>query len=189
MKQRSKIAIRIACLSTVLVAVGLALAIRIGPPGPHFICHRGLVASFEQWKLETTNGDWYPNIDGNSIRSLEVIAPYMREDLRDYRYVPGLKSDDPEDLILVYLSRPSWRTWHGDTHWVRLDKRWVILNPRTSSPDDTYGRGWSEVGEAIPSAEFTNRLKATLEYLRQNHRQNWYAVQMEHLTFLASLKE
>jgi len=120
--------------------------------------------------IETTSGNWLPNVRGSSRESLALLVPYLSDPentdpLRDYRYVPGLKSDDPATLIMAYVRVPSRRTWHGDTHWFRRDKRWVVLNPRMSQPD-TDPRGWSECGEAIPNAQFKARLQATLDYLK-----------------------
>ena len=152
----------------------------LGPPGPHFTCHRGLVAAFDQWMLETTNTNWYPNILGSSTNSLEVITPYIKNgmtELRDYSYVPGLKSDDPADLILMYVKEPTRRKWHGDTRWFRMHKGWVVLNPQYR---DGEGNRWSEVAEWIPADEFTNRLGRTLRFLESNDRKNWAAVAREH---------
>ena len=192
MKKRTKVILGVVCGVPVLLVAALVLAILIGPPGPHFTCHRMLDGSFEQWKLVKKNDDWYPNVEGHSSKSLELIAPYMKNgmsELRDYRYIPGLQSDDPEELILMYLKEPSWRTWHGDTLWVRADKRWVVLNPRTSSPYETYGRGWSELGEAITTPDFTRRLEATLAFIEENNRPFWTNVLQEHTEFLNSIEE
>jgi len=180
------------CLVPVSVVGAFVLAVIFGPPGPHFTCHRMLDGAFAQWRLTAEKRDWYPNVEGDGAKSLELIAPYVKNgmtEMQDYRYVPGLKSDDPEGLILMYLKEPSWRTWHGDTHWVRAGKRWVILNPRTSSPDDTYGRGWSELGEAITTPAFKSLLRATLDFLRENNRPFWTNAVQEHEMFLRSITE
>lgn len=172
-----------------LLLVAIVLALLIGPPGPHFTCHHLLVHAFEQWKIETRNGDWYPNVAGDGRTSLNLIAPYMKygsDELRDYRYVPGLKDDDPADLILAYVRKPSWRTWHGDTHWIRSDRRWVVLNPRFSPAMDTDARGYSEDGEAITTTEFHRRLQATLDYLKAQNRPFCTNVVQEHSVFLSS---
>ena len=142
--------------------------------------------------MATTNENWYPNIEGDSGRSLEAVAVYTYDgmtSLQDYRYIAGLKSDDSEGLILMYVNRPSSRTWHGDSHWFRMQKRWVILNPQMSSPDDTFGPGWSELGEAITTPEFKRRIQATLDYLKNNNRPFWTNVVQEHTAFLRSIEK
>ncbi len=38
--------------------------------------------------IETTNGDWYPNAEGSSVKSLALLAPYYgsyTNQLRDYK--------------------------------------------------------------------------------------------------------
>lgn len=192
MKKRTKLIVGFGCLLPVLLFGALVLAVIVGPPGPHFTCHRGLDAAFTLWQQTAKVKNWYPNVQGDSTKSLELVAPYIRNgmtDLRDYRYIPGLKLDDPEELILMYLKEPSWRTWHGDTHWIRSNKRWVILNPRMSFPDETYGRGWSEAGEAIETPDFKRRLQATLDFLKENNRPDWTNVVQEHGAFLKRIKE
>lgn len=192
MKRRTKVILGVGCLVPLIVVGAFALVIFLGPPGPTFTCHRGLDSAFEQWKMATTNGSWYPNIGGIGKDSLEAVSVYVYKgmaSLQDYRYVPGLKSDDPKELILMYVNRPSIRTWHGDTHWFRREKRWVILNPQTSSPDDTYGSGWSECGEALRTPEFKRRLQATLGFLKENNRPFWTNVVNEHSAFLKSIEE
>jgi len=157
--------------------------IMLGPPGPHFTCHRGLDGAFEQWKMATTNRNWYPNVGGTSSASLELIAPYVKggmDEFRDYKYVPGLRSDDPADLILMYVRQASRRKWHGDSKWFRAEKRWVVLNPPTA---DGEGDRWSEIAEWIPHDEFTNRLAQTLRYLRQHDRPHWQVAEEEHENF------
>ena len=72
------------CLAT----AGLAVANCLGPPGPTLTCHRGLDGAFQQWMIETTNGDWYPNAEGSSVKSLALLAPYYgsyTNQLRDYK--------------------------------------------------------------------------------------------------------
>ena len=165
----------------------------LGPPGPDFVCHRLLDGALQQWMLETTNGVTFPNVDGSSSRSLALVIPYVDQRdtnvLRDYMYVPGLRSDDPDNLILFYLREPSRRTWHGDTHWFSGPKRWVVLNPRMSFPDSDSGRVGGELCEAISPAGFKDRLRATLEYLKRNERPGWEAAEQEHMRFLSSIQE
>jgi hypothetical protein len=195
MKRRRKIVLVLGAL-LVLVLGGLTAVFVLGPPGPHFICHRLLSSALEQWKLETTNGVQFPNVGGGSRESLGLVLPYLglgddTNALRDYMYVPGLHSDDPDNLILFYLSEPSRRTWHGDTiaHWFSGPKRWIVLNPRMNPPDYESGRAGGELDEAISLAEFKDRLRATLDFLKQNARPGWQAAEQEHMRFISSIQE
>lgn len=193
MKRSYKIALGIGALLG-LVLAGLTAVVILGPPGPNFVCHRGLDGALQQWMLETTNGVTYPNVDGSSSRSLAVLLPYLgfpdgTDVLRDYMYVPGLRSDDPETLILFYLREPSRRTWHGDTHWFGGPKRWIVLNPQFGSSDGDSPQAGGELDEAISLTEFKNRLRATLDYLKRNNRPGWQAAEEEHMRFINSIQE
>jgi hypothetical protein len=176
-----------------LLVVGLAAVVVVGPPGPHFVCHRLLDGALQQWMLETTNGVKYPNVDGNSSRSVALLQPYLGLDdtnaMRDYMYVPGLHSDDPDNLILFYLKEPSRRTWHGDTQWFSGPKLWVVLNPRLEPPASDSGRAGGELDKAVSLTEFKDRLRATLDYLKRNERPGWQAAKEEHMRFINSIAE
>lgn len=193
MKRSYKIALSIGTLFG-LVLAGLTALVVLGPPGPNFVCHRGLDGALQQWMLETTNTPQYPNVDGSSSRSLAVLIPYLgfpddMNVLRDYMYVPGLRSDDPDNLILFYLREPSRRTWHGDTHWFGGHKRWIVLNPQMSLPNTDSPQAGGELDEAISLAEFKNRLRATLDYLKRNNRPSWQTAEQEHMRFINSIQE
>jgi hypothetical protein len=166
-------------------------AVTIVAPEPHFVCHKAIAGALATWMLETSNTVSYPNIRGSTSESTAVLIPYIKDGtdaLRDYRYVPGLQSDDPENLILFYMSKPSPRTWHGDTHWFRLSRRWVVLNPSISTPFDVDARGWSECGEAISTSQLKHRLKATLEFLKSERRPGWQAIIDEQTKFLKAIQ-
>ena len=185
-RKRTRLLIGSGCL----LLSGCALLLWLRPPGPNIICHRGLDGAFMIWSAETTNGDWYPNVDGSSAKSLSVIARYYGPDpkaLRDYRYVPGLKRDDPKDLILAYVTEPSRRRWHGDGHWFRKEKRWVVLNPRIENAEDDQLDRWGELAECIPADELENRLAKTLRFLSVNQRNSCTNVVMEHQKLLQEL--
>ena len=189
MKPSRKTALAIGAL-LVLGLAALTTVIVRAPPGPEFVCHRLLDGVLQQWMFETTNGMKFPNVDGSSSRSLALLDPYFGPNdtnaLHDYRYVPGLHSDDPDNLILFYLREPSQRTWHGDIHWINRPKRWVVLNPGMDVPP---GRAGGELCEAISTTEFKKRLRATLDYLKQNERPGWQAAEQEHMRFISSIQE
>ena len=185
MKQRNKTVLRIG----LLIFFTLIAVIIMGSSGPHLTCHKILSGGLAQWMLETKNGAEFPNVDGNSSRSLALIHPYFQDhtnELRDYMYVPGLRSDDPENLILIYVRKPSRRMWHGDTRFTG-PKLWVILNPLLSDGDSAQTRG--ELSEGVTLAEFKKRLRATLDYLKRNDRPHWQATEREHLQFINSILE
>lgn len=183
-----KRAIILTLAAAIAVVVLLVLINVFRPPGPHFTCHRALDGTFDQWKIATGSSNWYPNVGGKAPQSLAVLNPYLfkADELRDYRYVPGLRSDDPEELVLLYVKEPTRRKWHGDTRWFRKQKGWVVLNPQSKSGE---GDRWSEVAEWIPTDEFTNRLVRTLQFLAENERPHWTNVVQEHSVFLQSLQE
>jgi len=87
----------------------------------------------------------------------------------------------------MYVKEPSRRSWHGDTpRWFRKEKRWVVLSPQMREGEaDRY----SEVGEWIPTDEFTNRLTQTLRFLSDQGRTNWANTVAEHREFLPSLRK
>ena len=192
MKRSRKVALTVGAVLIFALAC-LTEMIVIGPPGPNFICHRLLDAALNQWMLETTNKVQFPNVAGSSSHSLALLSPYIGPDttnaLRDYMYVPGLHADDPEGLIMFYLKEPSRRTWHGDSYWPIRPKRWIVLNPQMSSLGSVPSQAGGELAEAIPTVEFKDRLRATLDYLKRNNRPNWQAVEQEHMQFLNSIPE
>jgi len=159
---------------------------------PHFICHRELFGAFAVWQTEATNTQWYPNIDGDQSRSLAVLESSesgICQKLSDYRYVPGLRNGDPDDLIMLYVNRPSRRTWHGDGHFLRLRKRWVVLGPSMMSRGASFTAEWSECGEALSTTDFKRRLSHTLDYLRENNRTNRACVIQDHGAFLRTVQD
>ena len=107
MKRSHKITLATIWALLILILAGLTAVVVMGLPGPHFVCHRLLDGALHQWMLETTNGVKFPDVDGSSSRSLALVLPYLglndTNALRDYMYVPGLRSDDPDNLILFYL--------------------------------------------------------------------------------------
>lgn len=87
--------------------------------------------------------------------------------------------------MLAYVKEPTRRTWHGDTHWFRQEKRWLIVNPQMADG----GKGpWGELSEWIPTSEFEKRLARTLQFLRENQRANWTNAVAEHQEVLSQLQ-
>ena len=127
------------------------------PPGPHVISTRAIEGSIDQWRLETkTNG--FPNLRGEAVASLQLIMPFRTPgSFRDYGYVPGLKPEDAQDLVLFYVKKPSRKRWHGDAWSPLHPKLWVVVNPQ-------FTGDWEDA-EAITTTEFKLRLAKTLVFL------------------------
>lgn len=183
LRRRAKIAAAVAGSLLVLSF----LYFRFFPPGPCIVCHRFVDGTITQWMLETTNQVWLPNVNGKSADSLALLSSYYGGDLdelRDYRYIPGLKTDDPDDLVWFYMIRPSRRTWHGDPYVPWHPKLWIVLSHRGMMEG-----GGGELSELLTTAELQTRLKATIDFLKKNQRPGWQNAETEHTAFLNSLKE
>jgi len=117
---------------------------------------------------------------------------------RDYNYVPGLRESDPPHLALFYFNKPTRWRFHvrPEVRW--KPKTWIVV------PIDSYAGSmakdsgakstlapknkcyWRE-SYSLTTEQFTNRLIATLNFLRTNNRPNWQAVVKEHTAFHQSL--
>ncbi|MBL9171435.1 MAG: hypothetical protein JNN07_27125 [Verrucomicrobiales bacterium] len=135
----------------------------------------------------------FPNLGGRSRESMLAISNELGGYIRwvdDYRYVAGLTSDDPGDLVLLYVSAATRWTWHGQRPPTRFqEKGWIIVpvdfkllehrDPRRLPP--------GELSERVPVQEFAQRLRKTLDFLKTNQRPNWRTVVAEHERLLESL--
>ncbi len=165
------------------LAVGALVALR---SGNHPLCHRAVDGAFQQWMLETghTNGV-YPNADGMGSNSLAMIEPFFGHDIQQYAYIPGLRMDDPNELVLMYLKRPTHYSWHGDTeHTIFSPYRWMVV-----SPDIVMGGPYPEGGDLVDGPEFKRRILKTVAYLKDHDRPHWQVVAKEQEDFLKSLKD
>lgn len=156
-------------------------------------CHKGIMLSFKTWMDEkgmdpNSNTNLFPNAGGASIDSLLVIREEMggRMDwAENYRYVPGLYENDPGQLVLMYLDRPTRWIWHGQQPTVFKEKKWLVV------PVD-FGDGrpvQGELSERVATDEFKRRLRATIDFVRTNQRPNWQTVVAEHMKFLQSIEQ
>ena len=160
-----------------------------------------LDGAFEQWFMEThrKGGAWtfgmpaevYPNEKGISAQSLALVAQYVKggdQLYKSYGYVPGLKTDDPHDLVIMYMKKKTIFHWHGDTitRWrsLRLSPGWIV-----HSPSDIMGGEGPEGSTMLITSEFRSRLQRTLDFLRTNDRPYWTNAVAEHSAFLTALKE
>jgi hypothetical protein len=156
-------------------------------------CHKGIMLSLKAWMDEkgmgaNSNTNSFPNVRGASRDSLLAIREEMggRMDwAENYRYVPGLCENDPGQLLLMYLDRPTRWIWHGQPRTVFKEKKWLVV------PVD-FGLGrpvQGELSERVSADEFKRRLRATIDFVRTNQRPNWQTVVAEHTKFLQSLEQ
>jgi hypothetical protein len=161
------------------------------PRDPLYLCQKILYNGLEQWKLEAGTNVW-PNVDGNSARSFaeieELLGPPGNHDYSQaYGYVPGLKDDDPRDLIFMYMKQKTRRTWNGDhSASVFSGKKWMVFGPDFWTVSE-ISESLPEGGELVDTTEFTRRLQKTFQFLRDNDRPHCEAVIAEHSRFLESL--
>lgn len=160
---------------------------RRNPPS----CHKQIHLALRIWENdERTN--FFPNVNGSSSRSIgslsNELSALTTTLLRDYHYVPGLRNNDPGDLVLFYLKKPTrWRL-HVKPETVFTERGWIVV-----PVDFAIGRtrpltGPGELSEKLSTKEFTDRLATTLDFLRTNNRPDWEAVVQEHSAFLQTLK-
>jgi hypothetical protein len=160
-------------------------------------CHKQIMLSLMS-VMHTSSGDIlndpkpFPNVKGLSQDSLaanrESMGSYMAW-TNDYNYIPGLREDDPPDLMLMYFNRPTRWNWHGVPPTIFKEKAWIII-----PVDFGAGEGFlphpgqiGECSERVSMDEFRSRLKRTLDFIRTNERPNWRTVVAEHQKFLDSI--
>ena len=156
------------------------------------LCHRGVDAAFAQWMLENsrTNGPsqdnyFYPNAGGKGSNSLAMIEPFIGHDIQRYAYVPGLRCNDPKDLVLMYMKNRTHYSWHGDTgHTVFSPRRWMVV-----SPDISLGGPCPEGGELLDTPEFKKRIERTVAFLKKHQRPYWQVVTREQEDFLRTIED
>jgi hypothetical protein len=158
------------------------------------VCHKGFMFAFYEWMSDNgrdanTQTNEFPNINGIGADSLATISKGMGSQMAgagDYRYVPGLRQDDPGDLVLLYLNRPTRWTWHEAHPTIFKKMAWMFV-----PVDFTMGgrqRGGGELSERVSLDEFRSRLRRTLDFIRTNERPNWQTIVAEHTKFLDSIE-
>jgi hypothetical protein len=160
-------------------------------------CHKQIMLSFLA-VMYPSGGDLtndrqpFPNVKGLSQDSLAAISDSMAGYMawtNDYNYVPGLREDDPPDLVLMYFNQPTRWNWHGSPPTIFQKKAWIII------PVDWSGVGFrthtgqiGECSERVSLDEFRRRLQGTLDFIRTNERPNWRTIIAEHEKFLDSIE-
>lgn len=159
-------------------------------------CHKQMFFAFETWMNDNGENSIdaskpYPNQDGDSKASLFMIRDEMgglTNWMQNYNYVPGLRSDDPGELVLLYLNRPTRWTWHGPPASIFKEKAWIIV-PRDFVNLGRVVEGPGEMSERISTEQFKRRLSATIDFVRTNQRPHWEKIVEEHTRFLDSIKD
>ncbi|MBI2438193.1 MAG: hypothetical protein HYV36_05200 [Lentisphaerae bacterium] len=183
--------VAIKILAVVFGIIGLVVGIELyrHPPDPLRHCQKQIICAFDQWPIDN-HTNVYPNVVGNGMQSFLQVGEYLKLTgyINDYAYVPGLRSDDPNDLVLMYLKEKTRRTWNGDRRYNRhTEKMWMVFGPvmyRAAHGDDLPEGGTRET-----TLEFKRRFQKTLSFLKENNRPYWENVVKEHTEFLNSIKE
>jgi hypothetical protein len=161
-------------------------------------CHKQIMFGFLN-VMHPSGGDIlhdqkpFPNVKGLSRDSLATIGGSMGDYMawtNDYNYVPGLREDDPPDLVLMYFNRPTRWNWHGAPPTIFKEKAWIIIPVDFGSGSD-FRPHTGEIGECserVSLDEFRIRLRRTLDFIRTNERPNWQMVVAEHEKFLNSIE-
>ncbi len=159
------------------------------------VCHSGIMLAFMEAMHESgvnfaNDPKPFPNVKGLSQDSLITIRDGMGGYMgwaRDYNYVPGLREDDPGDLVLMYFNRPTRWTWHAAPPSIFKEKKWIII-PVDFGDGMRPRSGPGEKSERVSFDEFRGRLRRTLDFVRINERPNWQMIVAEHTKFLDSIE-
>jgi hypothetical protein len=138
-------------------------------------------------QMSEQRSDFYPNANGSSRGSMDLLKESLGSlPMEHYRYVPGLRPDDPGELVLFYFDQPTRWIWHGPAPSIFSEKAWIVV-PADFAIGSRPLRGGGELSERIPEDEFRRRLQSTLDFVKTNARPNWEAVVAEHTRFLETL--
>ena len=175
----------LAAIAVFIVVAGLILArLEWEASLPHADCTSIYFAALEQWMMENKQTN-YPNVEGDSSRSFLALHEFIKGDPRpDYAYIPGLRETDPPDLILLYMNRRAKSQKPGDyAPLYKLPKlKWLAIPHKWSGPH-------CERGEWLETDEFKQRIRKTLDFLKENKRPNWERIVKEHEPFLETINE
>ena len=155
-------------------------------------CHKQIQNAFAIW-MDDRKTNVFPNLGGHSHESMLAIRNELGgyvEWADRYRYVAGLTLNDPDDLVLLYVSEPTRWTWHGGRPPTKLqEKAWILvpLDFKLFGHRNTAILAQGELSERVAAQEFAQRLRKTLDFLKTNQRPNWRTVVAEHEGILESL--
>jgi hypothetical protein len=132
----------------------------------------------------------FPNVGGVGEDSMAALHTEMNEQMawmQDYRYVPGLRQDDPGDLVLMYFNRPTRWASHVAPPTIFAAKEWILIPVDFICFGSRTPSGPGENSEQVSADEFTSRLKKTIDYIRAKQRPNWQTIVAEQTKFLESI--
>jgi hypothetical protein len=155
------------------------------------ICHKNLNVAVDNWLHAHGNQDGgLPNVNGLSSESLLSLQPHINDsDLADsYMYVPGLRRDDPGDLVLFYMKTPTKWRWHGERPALTDSPMWMVVPVDFVFFGSRRITNKGEFSESLTDKEFEERLGKTLKYLQAESRPFADAVVKEHSSTLEKLK-
>lgn len=158
-------------------------------------CHKQVMSAFMNWMSDhgmdiNSHTNNFPNVKGVGRDSLAAIHKSMNGHMGwadDYGYVPGLRENDPGELVLMYVDRPTRWTWHGPAPTVFEEKAWIVV-PVDFAMGSRRQSGPGESSERVSLDEFRSRLKRTLDFIRTNERPDWQTIVAEHTKFLDSIE-
>lgn len=161
-------------------------------------CHKQIETALANWESDHGGGDpnlrtnVFPNVNGSSEQSLRALDESMGGTSswsQGYRYVPGLRENDPGDFVLFYLEKPTRWLWHGKPSTIFREKKWMIVpvDFRINGNREPLGDG--ELSERLSTEEFKARLQKTLDFVRTNQRPNWQTIVAEHSNVLETRNE
>jgi len=186
--RRIRLALLVA-VPAILIALPLGFYFFILDWSDRPYCHKQFHLSFDTWMLDRGT-NVFPNSGGVGQGSLAAIREEMggRMDwARGYRYVPGLREDDPGRLVLMYMERPTRWTWHGAPPTIFKERAWILV-PVDFAMGGRTNMGPGECSERVGAGEFKTRLRETIEFVRTNQRPHWQTVVSEHTQFLEALE-
>ena len=176
--------------ATLLLITGVAQirAVMHEPPGKP-TCHKTLQVSFVSWQQQNS-ATAFPNVAGRSHQSLQTIAAMFDDDswLKSYACIPGLRNDDPGDLILMYMTKPTRWTWHGERPASAAQSRWLVVPVDFREGNQRSFSGEGERSERLTDSQFLERLEKTLSFIEDERRPNWQDVIQEHQPMLERLR-
>ena len=158
------------------------------PPGKP-VCHKAVNFALLSWQDQNATSG-YPNVAGRSTDSLARCDKLLHNDKLSgkYKYVPGLTRDDPGELVLLYMAKPTRWTWHGERPSKTAPLKWLVVpvDFRTSS---RKFNGNGEQSEQLTEDQFFTRLEGTLRFIEANERPNWESIVKEHRAFLETVRK
>jgi hypothetical protein len=160
-------------------------------------CHKQIMLGFTGWIAgngmnPNTLNNPFPNVGGDGRDSLAAIHKEMCEQMEwahGYGYIPGLRQDDPGDLVLMYFNRPTRWTMHVMPPTIFTPKEWILIPVDFTYFGSRTPSGPGEASEPVSANEFKKRLKKTIDFIRENKRPHWQAIVAEQTKFLDSIDD